>query len=352
MLENTAMFDLAARGAERGTAESGYSTSRGDTVLVFGDTHFSAVYKGSHIDYQKNCIRVMHMILDKARTARESDGGLAAVIFLGDVFGVKERNIRNTPFLATTIMFFQQLNALAGGHVYTVRGNHDFGEFPDFHLFEQLELIKNPDYLDFNTVSGGTGLRFHFMNYGAEDKHLDLHPEGNIVLAHNDFSVPGVTKWYGGDTAINASSMTNLIGVDMLLVGHIHDPFDEIGSFTIGDAGTDEISIYYPGCPTRVSQRYDDCFYCEFTIDQDTATVDLDIREFGLWPASEEFIAEGTVDEPDASELERAANLEEILNMLRTNEVFGGDVRDQIRNIPYARDSVKELALNALDRVA
>lgn len=341
--------ELSLRGVSRGTDKAGYSTTVGERVLVFGDTHFSAIYTGSHIDYTDNCMKVMERILTLAEEANK-EKGLAAVIFLGDVFGVKERNIHSTPLHMVLTSFFQRLNALSRNNVYSVRGNHDFGEHPDFNLYERLGFIKNPDYIDFN-IGDETQLRFHIMNYGNEDKKIKLHPEGNIVLAHNDFSIPGVTDWHGGQ-GIDATMMYNLKGIDALISGHIHNPSKQAETFSIGDGSGDLINFFYPGCPTRVSERYDDCFYCVF--DFEDGLVEFSAEPFGLWPASEEFHEKGTVDENegiDPVDQMQHERLEEILEMLRTNQVFGGEITDQIKNIPGVPDRVKEKALETYQSV-
>lgn len=340
--------ELSLRGVRRGMDEQGVEVDS-PIILLFGDTHFSAKYQGSHKDYYSNCVDVMVRILEIVRSQERP----VTVIFLGDIFGVKERNISpQTEFLTLVIQFFKQVNEIAGGRVYSVRGNHDYGEYPDFFLFEQLDLIKNPDYVDFKPNDSFEG-RFHILNYGNEHKDLPMAGEGasNIILGHNDFAIEGVTNWYGHDKSIDLRKMTNFIGADMVISGHIHDPSPELYSCTIGmDA---EISLFYPGCPTRVSQRYDDCFYVRFEYDENDGGTDWTVKKFGLKPAAEIFhprdaeVSQGEVDEVEDLRTQR---LEDILEEISSKSIFNGDVSEQIKNVPHASEQAKTIALEYLEK--
>lgn len=349
---------LSERGVKRGTDEEGF-TVKGGKVLVFGDLHLSAQYKGTHNDYYQSCIKVMLRILEIV----EKEGDVGAVFLLGDVFGVKERNIRDFNFRLLVTSFFQQLNIRARGNVFSVRGNHDFGDSPDFYHFEQINLLKNPDYVDYYAPSGGVPeVRFHFVNYGYEDRKLDLGTDpntGNVVLAHNDFQIPGLTAWYGGENVIELKKHTPFVGIDLVLSGHIHTPSPELLPFHIGDAaamdGGDAAHLFYLGCPTRVSERIDDCYYAVFEVNEENANTDFNLKEFGLWPVEEEFLsAEGTVDEvlsetevEDASTRERRTKFYE---ELRDNSILGGDVRSQIEAMPDTTDRIRSIALEYYDK--
>ena len=65
----------------------------GGKIHIYGDMHFSCVYEGQHKDYILECYTNMDNILNKVKKEKAS-----AVIFLGDVIGVNERNIRDRNF--------------------------------------------------------------------------------------------------------------------------------------------------------------------------------------------------------------------------------------------------------------
>lgn len=346
------------RGVKRGTVEASYVV-QGGAVLVFGDLHLSSKYQGKHIDYMGNCIRVMMMIMEIAANEKKKNG-LAAIILLGDVFGVKERNLDDNPrFKSLVITFFQALNRLTNDNVYSVRGNHDFGDYPEFNQFELLGLIKNPDWVDYQ-FEGGDQLRFHIMNYGNEDMDIPLikNNEGSedasdVVLAHNDFYVDGVTTWYAhGDKVINLSTKRNFIGVELLVVGHIHNPSPEKHMVSIYDQH--QLALEYPGCPTRVSQRYDDCYYMRFYAGPETGgQTEVERQYYGLWPAKEEFLKDSD-DEiyipVSQDEMTRRERLQDIMETIRSGQFYNGDPRSQLLNFPGASQEARELARDYYDK--
>lgn len=348
---------LSLRGAGHGTAEEGY-ISKSDSVLLFGDPHLSAEYSGTHKDYQENCRRVMLKILEHVREAREH--GTVAVIFLGDVFGVKERNIRNHAFLYEVVVFFKELNNLCNNEVFSVRGNHDFGasgSFPDFALFEGLGMIRNPLWVDYHPEGEERQVRFHLVNFGAEDRELEMaHKDVNsdtsdVILAHNDFKIDGLTGWYGNNT-IDLKRQTNFIGASLLISGHIHTPSGSFMPCTIGSVA--DIKLFYPGCPTRVSERYDDCYYVKFTVESGGASYDC--PPFGLWTAEEEFFPKSEADIADLEGVDerkvRTEKLEEIIKLMQENQIFHGNVDDQITNYPEFSPVVKGIALDYLHKAS
>ena len=67
---------------------------KGGKILVFADLHFSIVYEGKHINYAYDCFDNIAKIINIVKEAKPS-----AVFFLGDIIGVKERNINDRQFL-------------------------------------------------------------------------------------------------------------------------------------------------------------------------------------------------------------------------------------------------------------
>lgn len=336
--------ELSLRGVKRGTEEKGFDVDS-PVILVIGDLHLSSKYRGSHIDYEENCMDIMVRTLS---ILRDEDRPVT-LFLLGDVFGVKERNITPQPrFFSKVLEFFKELNTITRGRVFSVRGNHDYGEFPDFNIFEQLGLIKNPDHVDFRPNGSFEG-RFHFVNYGNEYRDLDMAGDGvsNIILGHNDFAIEGVTNWYGSDSNIDLRKMLNFRGADLLISGHIHDPSEEVYSCNIG---TDhEIDLFYPGCPSRVSQRYDECYYVQFEFNGDGT--DYNMHKYGLKPAEEIFHpaeSEVTKEESEEEHL-RSARLEDILLEISEKSIFSGGLTQQIKNVPYASDEAKKIAIEYLE---
>lgn len=338
-----------------------YQKVVGSRVLIFGDLHFSDVFTGKHKNYLKNCFDVLAMIRDKVNELQPS-----AVVFLGDIVGWNEGNVRNREVLYQLCNFFMDLNKVC--KVYCVRGNHDFnGSCPEFQFLSQLGLfetsVKCDGFFDFYGEEGQEvpEVRFHLMDYGSEGMQLNLAKDKNsngdgttnIVLAHNNFTIEGVTTWYNEHDGIELGTMENLDGVFMLVSGHIHNPSPAMvrtSTLTGGDC-----CLFYPGCPTRPifdKNLYTSVWYMMFWYDENSKETCFDAYDFPLAPIdevfykAEEFVEEKT--EEELAELERTEALKEVLDDIIKCRITQGDLIGQVRAVPNATEEAKETAVKYL----
>ena len=319
-------------------------TVKGGKLVVFSDTHFSSTFQGKHISYIEECYFNMDRMLSIVKEVKP-----VAVFLLGDIIGVKERNLRDHQFLMRVIMFFGSLYSLTNGNVYTVKGNHDIGDFSDFDFIVGLGYLKNPLYVDF-VGDHGVEVRFHFVNYGDEKKKLEINQEAsNIVLGHNDYYIDGVTNWYSRKSKLNLElkNLNNFCGVDLVLSGHIHAPSEEVLYAVLPDG--ESIGLFYLGSPARVAERFDDCWYVVFEYSKESNSTTYDARLFGLKNASEVFYSEDSYKylEGDPEELEKEERRKDVLNEIITEVINSrlaiGNVFEQIERLP-AKQRVKEIA--------
>lgn len=321
-------------------------TIKGGKILVFADLHFSIVYEGKHINYAYDCFDNITKIIDIVMKAKPK-----AVFFLGDIIGVKERNIVDRQFLMRVVKFFGMLFNITNGNVYTVRGNHDIGDFSDFDFIAGLGYFKNPKYVDYVT-DNGTELRFHFVNYGDEHLPLELATDGasNVVLGHADYYIEGVTTWYSEKKGrVELKNLKNFCGVDLVFSGHIHTPSKDIMYTNMPDG--EVIGLFYPGSCARTAERYDDCWYVTFEYSPEEGSVQYDANLIGLRKASEVFREdEEFIDDESAEELERKNEaLNVIIEEIFSSRLATGDLFGQIDRIP-ADDDVKDLAKEYLHK--
>lgn len=332
----------------------------GGKLLIVGDLHISSTFSGQHKNYLFDCYDAMDTILETVKKEKAS-----AVVLLGDISGVNEKNIRDRQVLMRFIMFLTTLNKLTNGNVFAVKGNHDCGDFTDYDLTLGLGLIKNPQYIDYyakkpvdNSV-GGLEVRFHLVNYGDEHRRLHIsNPEdsaSDVVLGHNEYYIEGVTNWYSARSDLRLNDLDNFMGVSLVVSGHIHTPSDEILYTSLKDGSS--IGLFYVGCPTRVSERYDDCWYFTFQYekeDEETWSTSYDAKFLGLRPASEVFFPkEEFVDDLEGDFLsERVSNSEkltEIVKEIMEGRITSGDLFHQIEVIPNVTPEARALAKKYLE---
>lgn len=319
----------------------------GGEVLAFGDLHFSDVFTGKHKDYLVNCTKVL---ADIERIINERKP--SAVVFLGDIVGWTETNIKSREVLSMFLGFWRRINQVCT--VFAVRGNHDMKGYPDFNLLEELGYIKTPSYFDFYRKSGGTepDIRFHLVPYGSEHKLLSLAEGGttNVVLGHNNYTISGYTTWYPSHDGIEVGTLENYVGVSLIVSGHIHKPSPELYGATMVDGSV--CNLYYVGCPTRpVKEDYDNVGVATF-LATDTA-VEFDVLNFPLisheeiYYSDDEFIEE--LSEDVLAESLRKEALAEVLSDIIKYRMLGGDIRKQVDAIPNATEEAKEMCKQYLE---
>lgn len=327
----------------------------GGSVLIIGDLHFSDVFKGRHRDYLSNCFWALGKISAKVREMQPS-----AVVLLGDIVGWNETNVKNRQVFAALCKELKEWNSVCP--VFSVCGNHDIKGYPDFLFLAELGMLKTSSscggYFDYYGYEGQDKpeVRFHMVDYKTEDKHLDLIEDGssNIVLAHNNFTIDGITTWYAQHDGIELGMQQNFSGVDIVISGHIHNSSPEIVSATM--AGGRECMLFYPGCPTRpirIQDVYDSCWFVEVKYNPESKDTEINPHKFELPPVSEifydddEFIEEKTEDEL-AEEVRKEA-LHDILEDLLQYRMGTGDPISQVMRIPNASDEAKAKAVEYLN---
>lgn len=313
-----------------------YKLSEEGSVLVFGDLHLSCKFEGQHKSYLYEC----YYNMDKIQ-AIVNESKPEAVFLLGDLVGVNERNIRDRQFLMRVIHFFNVLNSATNNNVYSVKGNHDMGDFTDFDFLVGLGLAKNPLYVDMGTL-----VRFHFVNYGDEKKRLRIDDDKtNIVLGHDDYYIEGVSEWYSAKSGIELASLGNFCGVELVISGHIHNPSTEMLSTTLKDGKT--IELVYPGSPSRVAERYESCMY--FELSSCEGGLGYEAKELDLVPLEEAFYDKEVfvnIDESVEEEKKKSQILTDLVNEIIEGRLTTGNVEDQINMVPQADEATKQLAIS------
>lgn len=328
----------------------------GNDVLIFGDLHFSDVYTGRHRNYLENCFIELAKIEKKVNELRP-----CAVIFAGDLVGVNEGNINRREVLNMFCKWLRSLNSVC--NVYSVRGNHDFrGAFPEFQFLNELGLIKTSADCDGGAIDfyGSANnevpeIRYHLVDYGDESRELDIcdGETTNIVVAHNNFTIQGLTNWYSDFNGLELSRQANFKDVFMVISGHIHTPSPQIVSTEMACGGV--CSLFYVGCPTRPSYEknlYGSCWMVRFTYDDTLGATNYSADVWELEPIEKTFITDDrfvedlTVDE--INEIERTERLKEVLDDIIKTRLTSGDLIGQVMCIPNASDEAKKMACDYL----
>lgn len=327
----------------------------GKNILVFGDLHFSSSFEGQHKSYIRECYDNMKRIKSICTEKKP-----CAVIFLGDLIGVNERTIRDRQFFTSVLQFFMYLNRLTGGNVFSVKGNHDMGDFTDFDCLVGLGMIRNPKYVDFYGVdddgSESLEVRFHLVNYGYEEASLvltgDEYTASNVVLGHADYYIDGVSNWYSAGKGVEVNRLGNFCGVQLIISGHIHIPSDEILYTTLKDGSL--VGLFFTGSPSRAVERYDDCWYInfEYSVENGVGSTDCNPILMGLPKAEEIFYPKEDFEmsEEEKELKESSEKLTALVTEIIDSRLASGDIINQIRINPVADEETKNLAIEYYEK--
>lgn len=327
-----------------------YNKIVGGELMFIGDIHFSDVFTGKHKNYLENCFWCLKAITDKIYEKKPN-----AIFLGGDIIGWLETNIRDRQVLSMFCKVLRDWNSVCP--VYTVRGNHDIKGYPDFQFISEFGLLITSSmcggYVDYYGFEGQEypEVRIHIVDYKDEDKSLVIadKPTSNIVLAHNNFTINGVTTWYSEHDGIELGMMQNFCGVDMVIAGHIHNPSPEIYSTQMPNG--ESCMLFYPGCPTRPIKDkniYDSCWYVFIGYNSNTNETDINTEAFALKPVKDLFYEDEVfVDEKTEEDIEeelRKEALKDVLGDLLKYRMNTGSPLDQIDRIPNATDEAKAIA--------
>lgn len=334
-----------------------YSKVVGGGVLVVGDLHISdRANVGRHKNYLESCFSVLADIRNKVEEQKPK-----ALVILGDLVGTVEKNIKHREVLSVFCKFFMEVGVYC--KVYCVRGNHDFGEYPEFQFLSDLRLFETSQtcggFFDFYGYEGQAEpeARFHLVDYGREKESLNLASGDttNVVLAHNNFTIPGKTNWYNEHDGIELSKLDNFKGVYMVISGHIHTPSPAMVSTDLYSGGV--CHLFYVGCPTRPSYEkncYKSCWYTFFEYKEEEKSTDFSIIEYELPALEDTFYIDDTfiedMTEEQIADVERKEALKNVLDEIISCRICNTDPIQQVQNIPYATDKAKSIACAYLDK--
>lgn len=315
----------------------------GGEILAFGDLHFSDVFTGKHKDYLTNCCTVLRQIEDMITERKPK-----VAVFLGDLVGWNETNIKSREVLSLFLGFWKRINTVCD--VYCVRGNHDMKGYPDFNLLVDLGLVRTCAGFDYypNESANEPDIRFHLVDYKSEDKVLPILDgnASNVVFGHNNYTIEGVTTWYADHDGLELGSMYNYSHVDLVVSGHIHEPSPEMVGVQMPSGNT--CDLFYLGCPTRPIKQtsYDSVWVMSFTSNGEDS--EYTVIPFDLVPFNDLFYEDDTIinekTEEEVEDLLRKEKLQEVLQDIIQYRVIGGDPIAQVDKIPNASDEAKEMA--------
>lgn len=306
-------------------------------VMFSGDTHLSSKNYGGHNDYPKESLHYFTRLNEIAKENKVTHD-----IRLGDF---SYSNFTDLQYRLNVEEQLKIANEQVKGNLYILKGNHDISSkgMTEYEFYLKRGWFKGAEHITINSIN------INMLNYGEQFKPI-IKPSSNtvdIVVGHdyykfNDTQLPN----YGNAIIIN--DKTEWFGVDLILLGHIHNYHKFKGLIVKDNVGHPTV-VEYLNCPCRPSYTED--------LDKDWHIFFLSIYADGTTSVEEYTEPLLNIDECfnfDKMNTEKISNMQKKVDISDIIQRVGGytsaigDPEVIIRSMEDVEEKYKEKALELL----
>ena len=315
------------------------------TVAIYGDMHFLAKHYGGHNDYPSESLAMYKEVVDIVEK-READYAVCC----GDL---ELGRIGSLEYRLKLESLFNRVNKITDNKHYCVKGNHDSASYgmTEYEYYEQKGMFHHEDAFDVGRV------HFSLIDY-SKDFSNERNNKINIQMGDNDVNIVvdhnylkfKDTKLPNFGTALEIDDVENLYGADIIICGHIHKIMTFGGRIT-KDGVSREVSVTYPGCPTRPSYSSEldtKGRVLIFDIFSD-GRVNYDVEEFDLPSIEESFnLIKYEEAAEKKEEKENRLDITDIVKTLNEHERVVGNPEDIIMGLVEVPEIYRNKAVELL----
>lgn len=310
-------------------------------ILIYGDIHLCSKNYGGHNDYPQESLDYFRNI---TRTAEEM--GVTHIIGTGDLTFGRFNSLEYRKDVEVELI--KQYN-LTHGNRYEVKGNHDSATYG---------MTEYEYYIDKGILKPSTNLQIGKLNLSMIDNRCigktEIIPPDpdkvNVIILHdyvkfNDTEMPN----YG--TAITLDNMSEWLGIDFIIAGHIHNPKMFDGN-VIGNGKSHKLFVHYLGCPCRPAYTRNNlatqACYDILTI-EDNGEVNYSIHSFDLWPVEKSFNL-GAIEAEEESKALKHIDVSDIADNLSKHIKIAGDPEEVIMSLSDYSLAERQAAIELLHK--
>lgn len=323
--------------------------------LIAGDLHLDDSNPFRYHNYWENCVDVLERYANLVNKVKPNN-----VFLAGDVIGLRSAvKFKGYNSLVYLCKYFKEVFRVP----VVLSGNHDIGNDTAFNFFRNVGVMKvYGGYKDLTVITKDrkVGLRFHLVDYGAEDVDLKLLKEEkansndiencyDVVIAHNDFFLE--EQYKNNKNQIDLSTHYNWLMADFIVSGHIHTPSDKIQQKKVT---TKHVCKFLNlGCATRTSRndKYD--FVNNLVITMGSGKLIFDVEKIILSDYDSLFTEESQGMD-DYAELINVENHERLVDLVKAIEETGlykvSTIEDYINKMEISKE-VKKLAVKYIKTI-
>lgn len=317
-------------------------------VGYIGDTHASCNDYGAHRDYAKESIENFRKI-----TQATEEYGLTHLIGSGDFSYGKFNNLAYRSEIEKELI---KQNELTNGNRYEVKGNHDSATngMTEYEFYVEKGLLKPSTNLTLGRLhismldykkSGKYG--FEEFNKGTEEGAF------NMVVAHQYFKFSD-TRLPNFGEAIELDRYLPMLGVDLLICGHIHKIMSFSGIVSDGKESGNKLMVRYLGCLNRPAYKegsMDTIGEMDIIEVNDDNSINYQVVEIPLMNIEDAFNIEQKEAEKEKRQLkDERIDISDIVHSLDNHERNMGNPEDVIRGLEGVDARYKDKAIEFLSR--
>ncbi len=307
-------------------------------ILVYGDIHTSSKNYGSHRYYAEETLEYFTNITNAVEEHRATH-----LIGLGDFSYGRYHNLEYRLKIEEQL---ERQYKLTNGRRWELEGNHDSATYgmTEYQFYVQKGLLKRADNIVVENVN------ISMIDYGKHLKMPIITPDKdmvNIVLAHDYFKFRN-TQLPNYGNAIELDEFEDWYGIDILVVGHVHN-YERFSGSIKKDGSGKEVLVVYPGCMSRPSYREGNMpetgKLVGITILEDLS-VDFSEIDLPLWPLAKSFNLEQRLEQE--SKKEYKVDVSDIVKRMDSHERVVGNPEDIIMGMENIEMKYRNKAIELL----
>ena len=305
--------------------------------MFSGDTHLSSRQYGGHNDYPKESLHYFTQLNQIAK-----DNNITHDIRLGDFSFYKFMDLQYRTQVEEQL---KTANKQVNGNLYILKGNHDISStgMTEYEFYLGGGWFRPATNITIDKVN------ISMLNYGEQFKEI-LTPSRytvDIIVGHDYYKFQD-TQLPNYGNAIILDNKSDWYGVDLILLGHIHQYHKFKGSIIKDNKSYDTV-VEYLNCPCRPSYQegLDDKWHIFILNIYENHTVSVEELEIPLLSLSNSFNF-AKIDTKKDTTAQKRIDLTEIIQRVGSYTNTIGDPEIAIRNMTDIDDKYKQKALDLL----
>lgn len=305
-------------------------------VMFSGDTHLSSRNHGGHSDYAKESLYYFEKLNQIAKENKVTHD-----IRLGDFTYGKFHDLKYRLDVEEQLRIAKEN---VDGNLYIIKGNHDKSS---------TGMTEYEFYLKAGWFNGATNLtlgnvNINMVNYGETNTTKIIEPSNNTIdiIAAHEYMVFSDTQLPNYGTAIELDHKEDWYGVDMIVLGHIHN-FHKFSGTMIKNGMGKRVVVEYLNCPCRpaYTEGLDETWHIMIlNIDEQVSVQELEIPLLEL----NECFDFDKMETEKMKSMQKKVDLSDIIQRVGNYSSMIGDPETIIRNMKDVDIRYRNKALELL----